>query len=305
MFRSGCFPLDLDGEPMPIEAFRDLYHVPGFKYEYMNGRADISVQRSAHATVAAPIQRILEHTDPALPEDVEVESAAEAPAGDLGSLWVNAFARTPDYYGWAVEDIRDDARGSLDTLFGEEKALHPASLVAHWKGDIVAALLVNWDKTRPLIDVLCARPDLRRRGLAGALVHRVARRLKEEGVEDRMTLCSGYLLANRESAAWHEAVGFVELPDWLVLTHRYRCLQHNLRRGLVRDVFGAKRRAESLQATLGEMKEERRSDPLAYSPSRWLVPKEESSGGRGSLRGRRIDAYLETYFERLDGLEPV
>jgi len=86
MFRSGCFPLDLDGEPMPIEAFRALYHVPGLKYEYMNGRADISVQRSAHATVAAPIQHILEHTDPSLPEDVEVESAAEAPAGDLESL---------------------------------------------------------------------------------------------------------------------------------------------------------------------------------------------------------------------------
>lgn len=56
-----------------------------------------------------------------------------------------------------------------------------------------------------------------------------------------MTLCSGYLPANRESAAWHEAVRFAELPGWLVLTHRYCCLQHNLGRGVVRDVFEAKR----------------------------------------------------------------
>lgn len=311
MFRSGCSPLDLDGEPMPIEAFRDLYHVPGFKYEYVNGRADISVQRSANATVAAPTGRIVERIDSSLPDDVEVESAAGAPVGDLESLWVNAFARTPDYYGWAIEDIRDDARKSLDRLIGEE-ALHPASLVAHWRGDLAAALLVNRAKTRPLIDVLCVRRDLRRRGVAGALVHRVARHLKEEaGADARMTLCSGYLLANRQSAAWHEAVGFVELPDWLVLTHRYRRLQHNLRRGLMRDVFGAKDRAESLQATLGEMKEERRSDPLAYSPSRWLDPKEESpdkgepTDEDGISPGSRIDGYLESYFDRLDGLEPV
>jgi hypothetical protein len=184
--------------------------------------------------------------------------------------------------------------------------------VAHWRGDLAAALLVNRAKTRPLIDVLCVSRDLRRRGVAGALVHRVARRLKEEaGADARMTLCSGYLLANRQSAAWHEAVGFVELPDWLVLTHRYRRLQHNLRRGLMRDVFGAKDRAESLQATLGEMKEERRSDPLAYSPSRWLDPEEEPpdeeepTDEERTSPGSRIDGYLESYFDRLDGLEPV
>ena len=162
-----------------------------------------------------------------------------------------------------------------------------------------------------MIDILCVRRDLRRQGVAGALAHRLARRLKKEHAYDWTTLCSGYLLANRESAAWHEAVGFVELPDWLVLTHRYRRLQHNLRRGLMRDVFGAKDRAESLQATLGEMKEERRSDPLAYSPSRWLDPKEESpdkgepTDEDGISPGSRIDGYLESYFDRLDGLEPV
>jgi hypothetical protein len=64
MSRAGCSPLELDGEPMPIESFHNLYHVPGFKYEYADGRADISVQRSAQATVAAPADRVLERTDP-------------------------------------------------------------------------------------------------------------------------------------------------------------------------------------------------------------------------------------------------
>jgi hypothetical protein len=134
MFPIGSSSLDLDGEPMPIEAFRDLYHVPGFKYEYVDGRADISVQRSAQATVAAPTGRIVERTDSSVPDDVEMESAANTPVGDLESLWVNAFARTPDYYGWAIEDIRDDARKSLDRLFGEE-----ALPSWHWRGDLAAA----------------------------------------------------------------------------------------------------------------------------------------------------------------------
>jgi len=43
LYHMDCSPLDLDSKPMPMEAFRDLYHVPGFKCEYMNGRADISV----------------------------------------------------------------------------------------------------------------------------------------------------------------------------------------------------------------------------------------------------------------------
>lgn len=316
MSRAGCSPLELDGEPMPIESFHNLYHVPGFKYEYADGRTDISVQRSAQATVAAPTDRVLERTDPSLPDGVEMESAPGTPVEELESLWVNAFARRPDYYGWSIGDIRDDAREALGRLFGEKKALHPVSLVAHWRGDVAAALLVNENKTRPLVELLCVRQDLRRRGVAGALVHRVAHRLMSEGTdeEDRETLCSGHLLANQESAAWHEATGFVELPDWLVLTHRYRCLQHNLRRGLKRDVFGARRRADSLQATLNKMKEERRSDPLAYSPSRWLMPEEEgddqtdeeaSSLGSHSSPGSRIDEYLDSHFDWIDGLDPV
>jgi hypothetical protein len=59
------------------------------------------------------------------------------------------------------------------------------------------------------------------------------------------------------------------------------------------------------------MKEERRSDPLAYSPSRWLDPREESpdeeepTDEEGTSPGSRIDGYLESYFDRLDGLEPL
>lgn len=283
---------------MPIEVFRDLYHVHGFKYEYAAGRADISVQPSAHAVVASPARRILEHTEPSVPDDVEVKSAAGMPVDALESLWVNAFARTPDYHGWAVEDIREDARETLGTL--KAGALHPASLAARREGDLVAVLLVNEKKTRPLIDVLCVRGNLRRRGLAEALAHRVALQLKEGGEPGTdSVLCSGYLLANRGSAAWHESAGFIELPDWLVMTHRYRCLRHNLQRGLVEDPFWAKHQTERLQADLNGMREKRRDDPMAYSPSRWLVPKEEGTGGD------RIESCLEGYSEWIGGLEPV
>jgi hypothetical protein len=73
---------------------------------------------------------------------------------------------------------------------------------------------VNQDKSRPLIDVLCVRRDLRRKGLAEALANGVAHRLEETaGGGADPVLCSGYLLANRQSAAWHASDGFIELPD--------------------------------------------------------------------------------------------
>jgi len=81
--------------------------------------------------------------------------------------------------------------------------------------------------------------------------------------------------------------------------------------GLTRDVFGARRRVEPLQAILNEMKEERRSHPLAYFPSRWLIPEEEgddqtdeeaSSVGSYSSPGGRIDEYLESHVHWIDGL---
>ncbi len=303
MYQPNCSPLDLDGEPMPIEAFHDLYHVPGFKYEYTRGQADISVQRAAHATVAAPVGRILEHTEPTLPEDVDVELASDTSVEALETLWLNTFVGMPDYYGWAVEDIRDNARESLDSLYGDEDSLHPASVVARRNGDLVAVLLVNENKPRPLIEILCVQRMLRRRGMGRALVHRVARRLKndreETSGERRITLCSGYLLANRGSAAWHEAVGFIEIPSLTVMTHRYRCLQHNLKRGLVQDPFWARHRKETLQERLNQMKEESRRELAAHSPTRWLSPDMDNNGGD------RIDAYLDGYVERMDSLKRI
>jgi hypothetical protein len=91
-------------------------------------------------------------------------------------------------------------------------------------------------------------------------------------------------------------VGFIELRDWLVDTHRYRCLRHNLHRGLVRDVFGAKRRAQAVQRRLNEMKAARRDDPQAHSPARWL---------RANDGGARIDAELDAHLDRLEALDPV
>jgi len=168
----------------------------------------------------------------------------------------------------------------------------------------VAALLLNKNKTHPLIDVLCVRRKLRRRGIGRALVHRVARRLEDGGGEGtfgegKTTPCSGYLLANRGSALWHEAVGFIELPSVTVMTHRYRCLQHNLKRGLVQDPFCARRRKENLQERLNQMKDEWQDESAAHSPSRWLSPGEDVNGGD------RIDAYLDAYAERISALKRI
>lgn len=281
-------PLRYDGEPMPAEAFRDLRHVPGYKYEYFDGKASISVQLSACPTVASTPTRLLDHLDEHhLGNKFAVGPASKASVADVETLWGQAFLQTPDYYGFSLEDIQDDARDTLNDLYNDTpSALHPASAVVRRNGTLLGALLITTKKARPCIEILFLRRNERRRSLASAMLRRAAGHLNEE---DSNVLCSGFLLANAGSAAWHHSVGFAELPDWLSQNHRYRCLQHNVQRGLVRDLFSARRHARALREQVESMREERRDDPTAHVPFRWL-----------KTDGERIDNALQRRLDEVD-----
>jgi len=292
MTRPFCNPLRFDGEPMSPEGFHDLRHVPGYKYEYFNGQADISVQLSASPTVASTPDRLLSRVDhDTTPNGFTVKPASEASVERLEELWGQAFLHTPDYYGYSIQSIQEDAHETLRTLFEESPpALHPASAAVWRDGTLVGALLVTTAKTRPCIEALFLRRHERRRGLASAMLRMAAEHLQNEG---DAVLCSGFLLANAGSASWHASVGFVELPDWLTQNHRYRCVLHNARRGLVRDIFSARRRATALGEQVASMREERSEDPEAYVPFRWL-----------KTDGRRFDEALQQQLNKATGETP-
>lgn len=123
---------------------------------------------------------------------------------------------------------------------------------------------------------------------AASIARRVAERLQER-TDEEGTLCSGYLFANRQSAAWHESLRFLEIPDWLRCQHRFRCLEHNVKRMHCPDLFAAKRRANALREQVGRMEEEREKDRSANAPFRWVESDDEW-----------IDAYLQNRLDQQD-----
>lgn len=283
-------PLQVDGEKMPIEGFHKLRRVPGFKYEYTDGRADISIQELAVGVLAAPVDMIAERTDRfSRPEGVQLSGASTVSTKRLEQVWVDTFVCEPDYYGWSVEDIRNHANEILERLYVKPRpTLHPASVVATWRTDLVGALLITDAKAKPVISCLYVARDWQRNGVAGAMLRRSVRLLQDENEPGSTpVLCSNCLVANAASAAWHESVGFLELPSLILTNHRYKCIRHNFKHGLIRDVYGAKRRVQVLKTKRAVMRNRREQDPDAYAPSRWL----EVDGGR-------IDTVLRYHIQR-------
>ena len=280
MVQTQCSPLEYDGQRMPIDCFHELWRTPGFKYEYGDGKAEISIQEAAAPIMLARPSMIAEGvSETSAPEDIDVQSAGAAFVQELKDLWLNAFIRTPDYYGYSVEDMEKQASKTLNPLYqGESPDLHPASVAAWWKENLVGMLLINESRPRPVIEALGVRPDVQHRGVGSAMAKQAASRLLEEGEH---VLCSGYLLANAVSASWHEDAGFIEIPDWLTTNHRFRCAQHNLEMGLVRDVGGMKRYVDMLRTELENMREDQDEDPDAHCPFRWI-----------KSDGDRIDDFL-------------
>ena len=187
-------PLAYDNERMSIETYHQLHRHPGFTYEYVGGIAQVSVQFSASAVVAAPPSALLDVAeDDARPEaDVAFERAGDADESALIVAWVDAFACTPDHHNYRVKAIRDDVRTQVTELFSKEQRMHPASVVTRWNGSLVGALLVSADTARPSISSVFVRRDVRRRGLATAMARRAARTMAASG---ERVLCSAYLLA--------------------------------------------------------------------------------------------------------------
>jgi len=265
-------PLLIDGQRMPLKRFHQLPRVPGFKYEYWDGRARISLQHAAYPVVAARPSELAATPSPSLPDGVLVRhlehvSQAASP-GALKHLWIQAFRGAPEYTGYSEEAIdREVSRDLSRLLEGPTPEVHPASVVAVHGERPVGLLLITRRWACPDIHVLCIDRTFRRKGVARTLLALATKALVGE---DASIVVSSFLLANYESGAWHAAMSFREMPCSLVLTHRLRCLEHNLAQGLVWDVYEARCRLRQMRERRSDMEAKQKDDLDAFRPHAWL-----------------------------------
>lgn len=274
-------PTAIDNERVSRETFDSLYRDVGYTYEYVDGRVRISVAESALAVVAARTDRLRRLSgDHAGPGDLTLMPAREVGRADLETAWLQAFTNAPEFYGYPITHLRERAKIQVAYVFEErELSSHPVSVVLTHREGIAGAVLVSTRTTRPVIEAAFVRRRLRRYGFGRLMLQRVGAHLHAGGIA---VLCSHYHLANRASAEWHAALGFEEMPDWMLAARRHRCAVYNLRQGWSRDVMATRRHVEALRQRKISLRAASKEDELAASPHEWL-----------QSRGDRIDAFAD------------
>jgi ribosomal protein S18 acetylase RimI-like enzyme len=143
-----------------------------------------------------------------------------ATADDLETIWElwRAFEREvpdPEYDPADLEENRREV---------EEAARSKIALVADEDGEVAAfALAAKLSDEVGLLSDLYVRPEARRRGLGRALVHEVARRLREEGVQVVRLEVSA---TNRDALAVYDRWGF--RPEFHTLVVEAAALEQRL-----------------------------------------------------------------------------
>ena len=146
-----------------------------------------------------------EYASPCEIREVRVE---DRPA--LIEVFKEAFTATIDFCDATPEYLYEVAVNCVHKTYSEDNRFAAASRIAI-DGDrlVGAALFVHGDHG-PHLDALFVGPSWQRRGIATAMFFSAMNSLLDVG-ESEVTSC--YDIGNDKSAAWHEAVGFSEIPD--------------------------------------------------------------------------------------------
>jgi len=213
--------------PMSMSEFETMAHTLGWKHEYWDGAAQLSINHSAVATLRRETSLPVEggHGD-----DVEfqIRPMTTDDFEALVRLQANAFQTTPDYCGYSESDYEQSIRREL-SYFYEDVRGHDGrnaslrSCVVVHNNQLVSALIIRARKSEPTIQPIMVDPRYQRRGLGRSMLRFVCQRLMANQFE---TLRSHCHLANTISFAWHEQNGFVEQPNWL--TASIRANHHHL-----------------------------------------------------------------------------
>lgn len=216
--------------PLTWDQFRRLPQHPAYRYEYGDGVAVLSPRlRRYHGLLSLADRRSMTN---APHSDCELRPLIDGDWSNLPLLFADAFAATAPFSFLEPGQRLVAAQDCIArTMTGEFGALVPqASFVACETGDLLAAILITllqagdleqFDDPRwrelPPVDPLASHwgrphvtwvftsPRSARRGLAGALLDRVASALLELGYTE---LASTFVLGNEASLLWHWRNGF-------------------------------------------------------------------------------------------------
>lgn len=221
-------PLPNPKLPMSSAEFLQMEHRLGWKHEYVDGAALLTLQESAVASFELATANVggLER-----PASGELRLIDDNDLGALIQLFEHAFDASPDFTGWSERIFRRHARDSVISFFGGETKRRAGGLgdratsfVIADKSQLIAAVLTRTESEGPTLAPVMVHPAYQRRGLATSLLRATLSALHDVCVP---TLWSHCYLANAASLAWHARNGFVEIPNSFTARHRwqhYECL---------------------------------------------------------------------------------
>ncbi len=213
--------------PMTVEQYLTLPRKFGWKYEYIDGNAEIR-PREMVICASVPIQA----RD--VPSVLPLRVVAPSDEAELKEVFVACFHDSVEYCDWPAESFQRAVRKNIEGFFAGVRgeplsvsvvAVQPAAPAGPER--IVGAALVVRDAVGPFLDLLFVRPEWQRQGVAAAMVATVVNALLAQG---ETALGSSYHPANEASVAWHQWFGFVEEPDWMLAQSRYHHARYELQR---------------------------------------------------------------------------
>ena len=194
-----------DGMPVSRDDFSTLSRPPGWKYETGDGRLRLEPDWQYH------VARWTGAPGPAAPprSGVSVGRATAADVDGLTDAADAAFTDGPDFFRWPAAKRRASLRQSIEDALTLEPAWVAAAhrVARDCDGAAVGLLLVREVAGGVTLETVGVRPGWRRGGLAAEMFRSAVMALPE-GTEVR----SAWLVANRESEAWHRGVGFEVVP---------------------------------------------------------------------------------------------
>jgi|GEM_PF-1564858 len=221
-------PLPHPELPMSSNEFLQMEHRLGWKHEYVDGAARLTLQESAVVSFELVTVDVVEVERPA---SYRLRLIDDDDLGALIQLFEQAFDASPDFTGWPERIFRRHARDSIVSFFGGETkrraggaGYRAASFVITDKSQLIAAVLTRQESDGPTLAPIMVHPDHQRRGLATHLLHATLSALRDECVPMLRSHC---YLANAASLAWHTHNGFIEIPNSVTARHRwehYECL---------------------------------------------------------------------------------
>jgi GNAT superfamily N-acetyltransferase len=218
--------------PMPVEEFRLMEHPFGWKAEYFSGKGHLTPRehlvRNQLILVPPAIAESRQTGNPSMTASQAAGLARIVPVDpslkkQMIATFFEAFEDSVEFCDWSVDEIRTHAAKNINNYFqGVRGKPHPASRMAlephrdplseGLRQRLIGLALVLENKKQQIeLDLLLVQPSDRRMGIATQMVASAIDSLDAEGVKD---LRSGYHICNDGSRAWHQQLGFKEIPDY-------------------------------------------------------------------------------------------